>query len=126
MSLKLVPNLPRYGMYFKFCSVIWGLKKNQDDKEQTFLSFKNTSYFWKAQTVGHLPLALFKEFTVGKQCSNGVPGTWWQGGGEKQRNGLSFLSLFGYWQAHVDDLFPSMYSSSYRTIYLVFWYSFKL
>lgn len=94
------------------------IKKNQDDKEQTFLSFKNTSYFWKAQTVGHLPLALFKGVTVGKQCSNGVPGTRRQGGGGKHRNDLSSLSLFGDWQAHVDDLFPSMYSSSYKNYLL--------
>lgn len=93
------------------------IKKNQDDKEQTFLSFKNTSSFWKAQTVGHLPLALFKGVTVGKQCSNRVL-AWWQGRGEKHRNDLSSLSLFGDWQAHVDDLFSSMYSSSYKNYLL--------
>lgn len=90
-------------------------KKNQDNKEQTFLNFKSTSYFWRAQTVGHLPLALFKG---GKQCSNGVPGTWWQGEGEKYSNGLSSLTLFGDWQAHGDDLFPSMYRSSYKNYLL--------
>lgn len=95
-------------------------KINQDYKEQTFLSFKNTSNFWKAQILGHLPLALFKGVTVGKQCSNGVPGTWWQGGGRKYRNDLSSLTLFGDWQAPMLMIcFCQCTDLHTRTIYLM-------